>query len=443
MTGSGSEVYTEYDRLNDETYPTALPDGYGFEEVTMPYGTYPTALPDGYGFEDYYGIYQPNEATRNNFYYHQSVSFELPVAILVVALTIGIVLVILTCVGTCLCCTCTTSKTCCGFQFIRDGLRDVMLRMTNFLLFEFEHTKSSSGEHIYTLYGVRVSVHALYFLFILLVSIIFVCMISFWNTFLSEATLDQCNPTADCFPINRATGHLIRVQPIENCTDFEIDETNTVVCFEVVYRYSKGLGEAGGFLFSMQAITNIFIYIVVRTIRTILKIAKILIYKCSSDPTNKQMKNKVICVSIFAKLLAILIVQASYVVMLIVIPIWFVVLRTDFQTTLRTPQRKLQLGLYIYTVSLLFMVPLFVGIFIQGYNVYEDIDVDMYMNEKQEIDPEISNYDNHEMNVNGRQAIEMVSSVRENFESVEVIIANDEAVYAKGGQEIEITFEDN
>ena len=155
------------------------------------------------------------------------------------------------------------------------------------------------------------------------------------------------------------------------------------------------------------------------------------------------MKNKVICVSIFAKLLAILIVQASYVVMLIVIPIWFVVLRTDFQTTLRTPQRKLQLGLYIYTVSLLFMVPLFVGIFIQGYNVYEDIDVDMYMNEKQEIDPEISNYDNHEMNVNGRQAIEMVSSVRENFESVEVIIANDEAVYAKGGQEIEITFEDN
>ncbi len=87
MTGSGSEVYTEYDRLNDETYPTALPDGYGFEEVTMPYGTYPTALPDGYGFEDYYGIYQPNEATRNNFYYHQSVSFELPVAILVVALT--------------------------------------------------------------------------------------------------------------------------------------------------------------------------------------------------------------------------------------------------------------------------------------------------------------------------------------------------------------------
>ncbi len=233
------------------------------------------------------------------------------------------------------------------------------------------------------------------------------------------------------------------MQPIENCTDFEIDETNTVVCFEVVYRYSEGLGEAGGFLFSMQAITNIFIYIVVRTIRTILKIAKILIYKYSSDPTNKQMKNKVICVSIFAKLLAILIVQASYVVMLIVIPIWFVVLRTDFQTTLRTPQRKLQLGLYIYTVSLLFMVPLFVGIFIQGYNVYEDIDVDMYMNEKQEIDPEISNYDNHEMNVNGRQAIEMVSSVRENFESVEVIIANDEAVYAKGGQEIEITFEDN
>ena len=165
MSGSGSEVYPEFDPLYDNfTYTTTFPDDYAFEEVTMPYGTY-----------------QPNEATQNDFYYYQSVSFELPVAILVVALTIGIVLVILTCVGTCLCC--TTSKTCCGFQFIRDGLRDVMLRMTNFLLFEFEHTKSSSGEHIYTLYGVRVSVHALYFLFILLVSIIFVCMISFWNTF--------------------------------------------------------------------------------------------------------------------------------------------------------------------------------------------------------------------------------------------------------------------
>lgn len=320
--------------------------------------------------------------TMRDFGFYRNMIFGAPLAVLGIAIAVGISLVVLTCVGN-FCCCCF--KCLCPVRFILDGLRDVMLRMTNFLLFEFEH-KKQGDKHIYLLYGVRVSIHALNFLFILLVGIVFASLISFWNTFLTEASLGECDPRADCFPITRQSFSVINFSPssrerISDCDNIVInDEASTIVCFRMSYRYSEGLGEAGGFLFSMQVIANIFIYVVVRTVRVVLKVMKILVYKTTSNPNNKEMSCKIKCVSFFAKLFAILVIQTMYVGILIILPLQLVVLRGDFRETLVTPQRALQLVLYSYTICLLFLVPLFVGIFVQGYEVYDHMDISLYLN---------------------------------------------------------------
>lgn len=329
-----------------------------------------------------------NETVRD-FAFYRMMIFNVPLTVLGIALAVGIVLVILTCVGN-FCCCCLISL--CAVRLFFNGLRDLMLRMTQFLLFEFEHIKKGN-EQIYLLYGVRVSVYALNFLFVLLLGIIFASLISFWNAFLTEATLDECDPHADCFEVSRSSGVSLSKDRITDCDSFTIDERTTTVCFRMAYKYSEALGEAGGFLFSMQVITNIFIYIVVRTVRVVLKITKILVYKCITNPDNQKMSSKIKCVSLFAKLLGMLIVQTAYVGILIVVPLQFVVLRSDFRQTLVTPQRALQLALYTYTICLLFLVPFFVGVFVQGYEVYDSMNIDNYMNGRkskaQTEDPEV------------------------------------------------------
>ncbi len=319
-----------------------------------------------------------NETVRD-FAYYRVVSFNLPLAVIVISLLVGIALVILTCVGRCLCCL----ESCCAVRFLLDVLRDIMLRIISFSLFEFKHKKRGK-EHIYLLYGVRVSVYALNFLSVLLLGIMFASLISFWNTFLTESTIDECDSRADCFQIFRSAGIMSREsERITDCNNIVMnDERRTTVCFRMAYRYSEGLGEAGGFLFSMQVITNIFIYIIVRIVRVVLKVTKILIHKNVADPDSTQFKYRIKCVSFFAKLVAMLLVQAVYAGILIVLPLQLVVLRSDFRQTLVTPNRLLQLILYSYTICLLFLVPLFVGIFVQGYDVYEDVSIDSYVKGK-------------------------------------------------------------
>ena len=320
------------------------------------------------------------EGTISNYGRYQTMGFLLPLGILVGILIFGLALMIITPIVKC-CCTskcCCCFKVCCCTQFLTDGLRDLMLRTMKFLMYEFEHKKEGK-EHKYFLYGVEVHLVVLQYLFIVLLNLIIAALISFWNTFLAEATIDQCDPTATCFPTRRRS-FFIRSDraPITNCADFPINNEETVVCFREVYRYSEGLGEAGGFLFSMQLVINSLVYVIVRMVRVVLKIVKVIRYKTSrkTDISNG-------CVyfwSYSAKFTTIFFVLVSYAAALVLLPLWLLNLSTSFIQTLMTPQRQLQLFIYEYTMFVFLLVPWIVGLGIYDKKLYRSIDIKYYTN---------------------------------------------------------------
>lgn len=263
------------------------------------------------------------------------------------------------------------------------GLRDTMLRTINFLLFEFEKIEQTDEKakkkhkYEYRLHGVPVHLFVLQYLFIVLLSILAVSVLSFWNVFFADSALDVCSELLDCFPVYRDNSTPIEIEPITNCSEHIVDEDSTIICFEVVYRYSEGLGEAGGFLFSMQVIINIVIYVVVSIFRTVLKITKIASNReVARVRTMSDIGRKWPCgVPRFAKALTMSLTLAMYLIILILLPVWVLHQREDFLSTIETSQRRMQLALYAYTVFELFLVPLIVGSGVYARRTYNRIKV--------------------------------------------------------------------
>ena len=315
---------------------------------------------------------------QRDFFYYRRWSYEAPIGILVSILIAGLICIILTWIGRVAVRSVTEERIPWGLRFFIDGLRDLTLRTTNFLLFEFEHAKKE-GENEYRLYGVQVHLFVLQYLFIVLLTIISVTLLSFWNTFLADTSVDQCDTLSDCFPIHRGTETPIQATPITDCDDFPTTENVSVLCFRVVYRYSEGLGEAGGFLFSMQVVTNILIYAVLRTVRTVLKFFKIVILRKKGEPMSDAKRKKYVSrLSMGIRILAVIVVLIIYCTLIVLVPLWLFSDRQDFRETLRTPQRQLQLFLYEYTIFVLFLVPPIVGAGIYGSRTFEGLDVETY-----------------------------------------------------------------
>ena len=157
-----------------------------------------------------------------------------------------------------------------------NGLVDLMVQTSKFLLFEFEYEKIKNLAKVqYRLHGVPVHLFVLQYLFIMLLSILAMSLLSFWNVFFVESEVDACNELLDCFPMYRDNLTPIDINPIIDCTQHTVNENTTIICFQVVFKYSEGLGEAGGFLFLMQVIINIVIYVVVSIFRVVLKATKV------------------------------------------------------------------------------------------------------------------------------------------------------------------------
>ena len=322
------------------------------------------------------------ETTQKDYFYYRRWTYEFPIGILAAILIVGLISIILTSI-----CRKTTKKSYVDYpwqiRFFLDGFRDSMLRTTNFLLFEFEHEKAVK-KHEYRLYGVQVHLFVLQYLFIVLLTILSVCVLTFWNIFLAESTVDSCDSLYDCFPIHRANQTPISIPAITNCDDFSINENTTVLCYRVVYRYSEGLGEAGGFLFSMQVITNLLIYCIVRMVRAMLKITKIAVHRKISQSNHQELSKKwVLRISIISKVSAVLIILAVYFLTIVLVPLWQLLSTQEFEETLRTPDRQLQLYLYEYTIFILFLVPLIVGGGIYGSQLFHSINVKEYTNPRE------------------------------------------------------------
>ena len=93
----------------------------------------------------------------------------------------------------------------------------------------------------------RVPPCAMYFFFLLVISVLFCVAISFWEVFLTSESF-SCDPRLDCFPV-------IGIQPLSqdpltDCSFFEDndDSSVTVICYQFALRYSEAAGTAGGIL---------------------------------------------------------------------------------------------------------------------------------------------------------------------------------------------------
>ena len=316
-------------------------------------------------------------------------------------------------------CKCCFTRSCIKFfkkfpkcTVIRNGVKDVMIRVSNFLLFEFvvqegnkeyaenkedDHLEESSarddndpenengshnepvdnenGSHdepvddetndqqentltlvheyqeytqielgtsmgrkekkqlLYYLYGVQVHYRLIQFLFVVSLSIIGMGFVLFWNTLIAEAIYD-CDSEYDCFVSYTDNINYRPQQLITNCTDFKDNNIADSICYKLVFNFSEGIGDAGGFLFAMQVLVNLLIYITIRVRKM----------KCNNACCRLTVK--------FAVLLTIFILQLAFT---LVAPITFVITGS---IVYKTFQRLYQFWAYIYmSIILLFVVP--------------------------------------------------------------------------------------
>ena len=301
-------------------------------------------------------------------------------------------------------CKCCFTKSCINFlkkcpkcSVVRNGFKDVMIRMSNFLLFEFEVQEGNkeSGEDgqlegrtaqdtdpddndqqdesvvseandgqeyelklvqeyqeytqieqstsqkrkkqlLYFLYGVQVHYRVIQFLFVVSLGVIGMSFVLFWNTFIAEE-MYGCDSDYDCFVMHTSDKHYNQCELITNCTEFKDNKFAVAICYRLVFKFSEGIGDSGGFLFAMQVMVNVLIYVTLR-------VRKI---NCNNE------SRRITVVTLLSLTMFTLQLVAT-----LIAPVVIFILEPKVNETIRTPQRLLQFWTYIYmSFILLFVVP--------------------------------------------------------------------------------------
>ena len=237
------------------------------------------------------------------------------------------------------------------------AVRDVVMRMNTFFLIEFEEKLEQKTEAInqqvdggekglnddthlqtitvctYSMYGVVVHTFLVYYLFRVFFVMVLVSAVTFFITFAIEVSL-SCEENFDCYLRNGSTIINERINTaITGCGDYVYDE---LICFRYGYKYSEGLGEAGGFLFVSQVLVNFLTYVSVRL-------------------SSKGNCNKCITIALCAAM------TIAFIFIVIVLPLALSLESKKFRETLKTPQRQLQVFIYCYSNFILAFIPIVAG----------------------------------------------------------------------------------
>ncbi len=236
------------------------------------------------------------------------------------------------------------------------GFHDTLRRSLSFFLFEFdskqeqtttqeerldggESGQTKAGTKIvptYYLYGVKVKKFFIGNLFAVFLVLVMTSIVTFMNTFLTENSF-SCEENFDCFVM--IDEDVFKNERITDCSNFTHME---IICFRMAYKYSEGLGEAGGFLFVMQVIVNFLTWLSVRL---------------GSKGGQHCRKCTVVAFSVVMSL--------SYVFVVAFLPFLAALERPKVYETLKTPQRQLQLFIYAYSNLFLAIIPI-----LGAYNSY-------------------------------------------------------------------------
>ncbi len=196
------------------------------------------------------------------------------------------------------------------------------------------------------------------YVFLIIMGNMAVCIISFWNVFGVDILIDECHPRYDCFPLHAANLSAIKMLPIDSgdCDDYISNGNDvTVICFQLAFKYSEGLGEAGGLLFVIQVVTNVLIYFSVRTVQVALWLYN---SRCSSHANSCYKTVIPFAISITLSVL----VTGTFLVLSVLFPQRILYDRPEFVTTQDTPNRRLETSIYYLTLAFLSLTPLVFGI---------------------------------------------------------------------------------
>ena len=219
-------------------------------------------------------------------------------------------------------------------------MRDILIRTTKFFLSEFEGPKGgwkiekqecakqpqifNSGKAVqntstttdtkrtYKVYGIKVKKFFIHLLFLLRVILILTSAVTFFSAFLTE-TAFSCIENFDCFLMTEEDEY--SDQKLEDCENFTSSE---IICFRLAYKYSEGLGEAGGYLYVMRVVMNLLTWISVRL---------------GDYIGDNRKKWEVTAIS--------LIISGIFVFLTILLPYFATLERPDVYDTFRTPKRQL------------------------------------------------------------------------------------------------------
>ena len=97
-----------------------------------------------------------------------------------------------------------------------------------------------------TLYKRKVSTNATLLFFMAAVFVMLCSFLAFWEIFLIENSF-TCTPGLDCFAFD-SHRPISKSSISRNCSSFESLDNITIICYKFVYRYSEGLGTAGGLI---------------------------------------------------------------------------------------------------------------------------------------------------------------------------------------------------
>ena len=240
-------------------------------------------------------------------------------------------------------------------------MRDILMRTSTFLLYEFKrreklkevtHERDTFDggeigevnltkkitERRYYIFGVKVKKFFVHLLFLIIILMILTSAVSFFSTFLTE-TAFSCEENFDCFL--KLSDDEYSNNRLEDCGNYTFNE---IICFRLAYKYSEGLGEAGGFIFIMQVLINFLAWMAVRL----------------GSKVGKHC-------NVWATTSLSLVISFAYIFTVILMPYFITLERPDVYDTFRSPQRQLQLFVYAYSNIVLVVIPP-----VGAYNAYPE-----------------------------------------------------------------------
>ena len=123
---------------------------------------------------------------------------------------------------------------------------DIIFGVTRMVL-DFEVTNDQQGNKVAIFHGRKIPAGTINLFFPFAVGIWMCACVTFWVIFLVEETFG-CDPGLDCFPRQDNNSELLSHTPIQNCSDYDLIDNVTIVCYSFVFRYAEGVGAAGGVL---------------------------------------------------------------------------------------------------------------------------------------------------------------------------------------------------